>query len=101
MTTSPLESGFLLLRRSDFDAAVHGAAGAGRVDPRARHLRLVALHRLPRLQRLRPQPTRHQVRSSLKQVSPCFIQVGSNFKLDLLQGLHLTAKILDQTTAMV
>ena len=58
--TRPIDS-FFLLCRADIDAAVHGAAGAGRVDPRARHLRLVALHRLPRLQRLRPQPPRHQV----------------------------------------
>ena len=56
---------YTLNYRTDIDAAEHGVPGARAVAARPRHLRLVALHRLPRLKRVRPQPACHQVQQLL------------------------------------
>ena len=64
VTNKPLNFGNLCLLshfRADIDAAEHGVPGGRAVAAGPRHLRLLALHRLPRLERLRPQPPRHQV----------------------------------------
>ena len=61
--------------RADIDAAEHGVPGGRAVAAGPRHLRLLALHRLPRLKRLRPQPPRHQV-SSTDRALGCVLSEG-------------------------